>query len=97
MLEEYCRYADAQEAATPQPIRRLLLAAAVNLFNGEPRSKAFRKVIERHRGGNQDASASAAEVLRRAAAELLPATLDAPPGACWDIRERKYIKKPALL
>ena len=43
--------------------RMALLAPAVDLFNGEPRSKAFRKVLERHRGGNQNPRASAAEVL----------------------------------
>ncbi|EOD14649.1 hypothetical protein EMIHUDRAFT_197126 [Emiliania huxleyi CCMP1516] len=47
LLEEYAAWGDAIEATTPQRIRRLVLAPALNLFAGsEPRGKKFRAALD---------------------------------------------------
>ena len=88
VLDAYCDFADAREAAAPQRIRSLLLAPAVNLFAAEPNGRKYRRAIDAHA---RDRSISAGDVIRRAADEaLLAETLDAPPGAVWDHHEKAY-------
>jgi len=88
LLHEYCDYIAEMEAKTPQRIRHLLLAPAVNLFSGEPRGKIFRRTIDQTA---KDTALDAAMVVRRASEVLLDETLDAPPGTQWDHREEAYV------
>ena len=88
VLDEYAAFAEAQEAAVPQRIRRLLLAPVTNLFAAEPNGKRFRCELDARA---RDASATVRDVILGAAeASLSDAALDAPPGAEWDSRERRY-------
>ena len=72
----------------PQRIRRLLLAPITNFFAAEPNGKRFRCELDARA---RDASATVRDVILGAAeASLSDAALDAPPGAEWDSRERRY-------
>ncbi len=88
VLDEYAAFAEAQEAAVPQRIRRLLLAPITNFFAAEPNGKRFRCELDARA---RDASATVRDVILGAAeASLSDAALDAPPGAEWDSRVRRY-------
>lgn len=88
VLHKYAAFADAEELAAKQRIRRLLLAPALNLFAGEPNGKIFRREVDTLA---LDDSLSAGSVLLRSAEAALSAeTLDAPPGYVWDKHEKVY-------
>lgn len=90
VFDAYCEFAEQREAEDRHRIRRLLLAPALNLFTGEPHGKKFRRVVDEIAAA--DRGLSAANILRRAAAEtLLDETLDAPPGAKWDHMRKVYV------
>lgn len=88
LLDSYADYAAQQQATTPQRIRHLLIAPALNLFALEPNGRKFRRAVDER---SKDPSLSAADVIRFAADEaLLPATLDAAPGWVYDKYAREY-------
>ena len=92
VLHEYIAFAEAQEAALPQRIRRVLLSPALNLFAGEPNGKKFRAAVDRR--SKEDGDSFGALLLGAAEESLLAETLDAPPGVVWDHTARGYVAAP---
>lgn len=92
VLREYAAFAEAQEAAVPQRIRRVLLSPLLNLFAGEPHGKQFRAAVDRrfHEEGHSFSSL----LLGAAEETLLPQTLDAPPGLLWHPYSKSYYRGP---
>ena len=89
LLEDYSKWAEAEEARHPQRIRRLLLAPTLNLFAGEPYGKKYRAAMDTRA---KDESLTFRQLVLDAAQDcLLPETLDAPPGATWDKNNKIYL------
>ena len=92
LLHEYCAWADSQEAQNPQRIRHLLLAPTLNLFAGEPYGKKYRAAMD---AAQKEAAAGGGSisslVLGVAEGTLRADTLDAPPGAEWDLNGKEYV------
>lgn len=93
LLEEYAAWGDAIEATTPQRIRRLVLAPALNLFAGEPRGKKFRAALDTR--AKDDSLGFSSLLLGAAEDVLLPETLDSAPGYEWDHAARCYVPPDA--
>ena len=91
VIDEYCAWLDAVEAAQGHSRTRILsLAPPALLFAGEPRNKAFKARMlqlstqKATTTRTRTSRLSTTDAIRMAAEEvLLPQTLDAAPGLVW--------------
>lgn len=95
VLDEYCSFFEEWERANGRRARFLILKPALSLFTNEPKSKMFRRragELLAQKDASGESLLSTAEALRRAAEEeLLPQTLDAPPGTVWHSHSKEYL------